>query len=487
MITRRSIVYLFAIIFVIPSLYILSSYSYLLFHTITEFFTILVTFAIFIIIWNTQKHSPPSNFFLVVGISSFFVGVLDLFHTLSYSGMGIFLDYDANLPTQLWIAARYIQSLSLLLAVVSSNRTIKVKITLIVYSTVTISTLILIFSRLFPDCYVGSLTPFKIYSEYIIVLILVLVLFLLNKQKNKFEDRVFLHLTLAIIFTIIAELAFTFYVSVFGFSNFIGHIAKLISFILIYRSIVVTSLHNPFDTLFRNLKTSQENLTHERDQLARSNTMIKNFNKSLNVVNSILRHDLLNHLNSIGLSLEMLKGQENSEPVQFARIAVDKGVKLIVSMKNLEILLSEGSALRKIDICKVIEQIKNDNLFQSLNMEISVPEQCFIKGDDAIYSVIENLLKNIITHSGSNRAFIDIRSVGKFCEVRISDWGVGISDDVKTKLFEAGYTSDDSGRSIGLGLFIVKSVIDRYEGTVEVLDNDPSGVVFLIKLKLNLE
>ncbi|MHA1989146.1 MAG: MASE3 domain-containing protein, partial [Promethearchaeota archaeon] len=360
-ITRRTIVYLFSMIGIISLFYVLSAYSYLLFHTITEFFTILVAFAIFIIIWNTRKHSPPSNFFLIIGISSLFVGVLDFFHALSYSGMGIFLDYDANLPTQLWIAARYMQSLSLLLAILSFNRKIMVREAFVGYTTMTTLTLVLIFTGIFPDCYVGSLTPFKIYSEYIIILILILVLYLLNKHKTRFEEHVYLHLTGAILFTIIAEIAFTFYVSVFGFSNFIGHIAKLISFILIYQSIIVTSLHNPFDTLFRDLKNSQINLRHERDQLARSNTMIQDFNKSLNVVNSILRHDLLSNLHSIDLSLELLKKQENSEPIQFAQLAVEKGVKLILSMQNMEILLSDGVSLRKIDICEIVNKIRDEN------------------------------------------------------------------------------------------------------------------------------
>ena len=43
------------------------------------------------------------------------LGGLDLVHTLAYKGMGVFPGYDANLPTQLWVASRYIQALSLLL------------------------------------------------------------------------------------------------------------------------------------------------------------------------------------------------------------------------------------------------------------------------------------------------------------------------------------------------------------------------------------
>jgi signal transduction histidine kinase len=97
---------------------------------------------------------------------------------------------------------------------------------------------------------------------------------------------------------------------------------------------------------------------------------------------------------------------------------------------------------------------------------------------------MENLLKNIFAHSGSIEAVIDIKEVGDICELRISDSGIGISNDLKEKIFEAGYTSSETGTSIGLGLFIVKSVIGRYKGTVEVIDNDPTGVTFLLKIKL---
>lgn len=133
----------------------------------------------------------------------------------------------------------------------------------------------------------------------------------------------------------------------------------------------------------------------------------------------------------------------------------------------------------------LFDQIQEENLFKSLQIDVAGPKQCFVDADETLNSVIENLLKNIVTHSGTEKAVIEIKEVGDICELRISDFGVGISDDVKEKLFEAGYTSDETGTSIGLGLFIVKSVIDRYKGTVEVQDNDPSGVVFLLKLKLS--
>ncbi|TFF87772.1 MAG: histidine kinase, partial [Promethearchaeota archaeon] len=85
-------------------------YNYLLFHVLAEIFSIIILSGIFLVAWNTKEYSE-SSFFLILGISSAFIGFFDLLHTLSYKGMGFFFS-GSNLATQLWIASRYIQALS---------------------------------------------------------------------------------------------------------------------------------------------------------------------------------------------------------------------------------------------------------------------------------------------------------------------------------------------------------------------------------------
>ena len=55
-------------------------------------------------------------------------------------------------------------------------------------------------------------------------------------------------------------MAFTFYVSVYGLSNLIGHLCKIISFYLIYKAILTTGLKEPFSLLLREIKQSEEQL-----------------------------------------------------------------------------------------------------------------------------------------------------------------------------------------------------------------------------------
>src|SRR4030042_1742409 len=110
---------------ILGSLYLTSIYDFLLFHSLGEVFSIVVAFSIFVLAWNSKRFID-NKYLLLIGIAYLFVGIIDLLHTLSYKGMGVFQGYDTNLPTQLWIAGRYVQSVSLLAAPLLIGRKLNV-------------------------------------------------------------------------------------------------------------------------------------------------------------------------------------------------------------------------------------------------------------------------------------------------------------------------------------------------------------------------
>jgi diguanylate cyclase (GGDEF)-like protein len=176
--------------------------------------------------------------------------------------MGVFPGDDANLPTQLWIVARYVQSLSLLVALLFVRRKLNAYVVFLCYTVVTSLLLAAIFTEIFPRCFVEGrgLTSFKRFSEYVISLVLLASTALLLKNSKAFDKNVLTMLVVSMIMTIAAELAFTFYVSVYGFSNLAGHIFKIIAFYLIYKAILETGLEKPHRLLFLNLKQSEESV-----------------------------------------------------------------------------------------------------------------------------------------------------------------------------------------------------------------------------------
>ena len=239
--------------------YLTQRYNYLLFHSLAEIFCVIIACAIFMIVWNS-KDFIKNNYILVLGTAYLFIGSLDMIHMLSYRGMGIFTQNESNLPTQIWIAARYMESLSFLAA--SFFVTGKLKIHSIFWGYLILFSVLLVsifFWPIFPDCFVEGigLTHFKKISEYIICLILMGSLILLFQQRHDFDSSVFKYLSISIVLTIVAELFFTFYISVYGVSNLVGHLLKIISFYLIYKAIIETSLKKPYALMFKELSENE--------------------------------------------------------------------------------------------------------------------------------------------------------------------------------------------------------------------------------------
>ncbi|MFA6450899.1 MAG: MASE3 domain-containing protein [bacterium] len=241
-------------------LFLTAQHSYLLFHSAVELFAAIVAFSVFVIGWNSRSVQD-NNYVVFIGVAYLFVGIAGVLHLLTYKGMGVFVNYNTDLATQLWIVARSIQAVSLLAAPFFINRKFRSRYLMIAYGTVFPLLLLSIFYwRNFPVCFVEGtgLTEFKIYSEYAICALLVAAIFSLRAKRAEFEDGVYKLITASIALTIITEVAFTFYAQVYDSINLFGHLVQIVSFYLIYQAIVVTGLANPYNLLFRNLIKSQE-------------------------------------------------------------------------------------------------------------------------------------------------------------------------------------------------------------------------------------
>lgn len=251
---------------VLVGLYFTTFVNYLLFHSLAEIFSIVIAFSFFTITWNLRKYIK-NQYLLFIGIAYLFIAFLDLLHTLAYKGMPIFTDYEYY-ANQLWIGARYLESMTLLIAFhfLGIGKTFNAKKIFFAYTILTAFLVMSIFYwKSFPVCFVegSGLTAFKKTSEYIICLILASSVFLLHKHKYRFDQSTYKVLMLSILCTIISELAFTFYVSNYGLSNLVGHYFKIFSFYLIYKAIIKTGIQNPSEIIFKELDASNKNLNRE--------------------------------------------------------------------------------------------------------------------------------------------------------------------------------------------------------------------------------
>ena len=253
-----------AAMLLLAGLYLLSFFNYLFYHTLIELFSIIIALTIFVIGWNTQKYSR-NNMFIILATGFLVVASLDLLHTLAYRGMGVFPQYDANLSTQFWIAARYVQAAAFFLAALylGGGKQIRPKAWLYAFLTAGAVLTYAVFAGYFPDSFVEGegLTTFKIVSEYVISAILVAAGIILWEKRTYLEKNILSLLLLAVSFNILSEMSLTLYVDVYGFFNFLGHIFKLFSMAFIYRALIYESLTNPFQLLFKEVAAANEKLT----------------------------------------------------------------------------------------------------------------------------------------------------------------------------------------------------------------------------------
>lgn len=114
----------------------------------------------------------------------------------------------------------------------------------------------------------------------------------------------------------------------------------------------------------------------------------------------------------------------------------------------------------------------------------------FVKADaKLVVQVIINLIDNAIkyTPSGSSIVVSAVQN-GNMAEIKVSDTGPGIPDQEKKKIFDKFYCGTnkivDNRRSLGLGLYLCKSIVEAHGGTICVMDHMPHGAVFLFTIPI---
>lgn len=233
---------------------------YLLFHSLTELFTGGIALVLFSVAWHTRRIAS-SDYVTFIGMAAFSIAWVTAVHALTYRGIQVLPEYDANLPTQLWVIARTLQVSSLLIAPLYFTRKLKRPgLVLFVYSAVAAIMVGAALTRVFPDAFVEGqgLTAFKIWAEYLVIAGTFVAAVLVSLNRHQLEARVYSILIASMFATMFAEFAFTLYSDPTGPANRVGHVMYLIAYSLLYIAIVRSSLEDPYSSLFRELKRKEE-------------------------------------------------------------------------------------------------------------------------------------------------------------------------------------------------------------------------------------
>ncbi len=464
-------------------LYLTSHYNYLLFHSVVEVFAIVVAGGLFMVAWNTRRM-VNNGYLLFIGVAYLFVAGIDLVHALAYEGMGVFPGFSANEATQLWLAARYLQSLSLLVAPWFIHRKARADLLVAGYALVTALLLASVFTGLFPTCYVAGvgLTAFKKVSEYVIALIFAASIAHLAVHRQDLDRRVWRLLVASIVMTVAAELAFTEYIGVYDVANMLGHLFKIVAFGLLYKAIVETGLVKPYRLLFRDLVQRTKELQVR--------------NEDLNAFSRMVAHDLKNPLAAIVGYTGLVREQDGATTAEqwqeYAEVVDMSARKMERIIQELLVLASmhQGEVeAQSLDMGRIVAEVKKRMAYlveQSRGEIIAPTNWPAVRGNSLwIEEVWANYISNALKYGGRPPR-IELGATeqpGGMVRFWVRDNGAGIAAEEQPLLFRPfTQLNQVKAEGHGLGLSIVQHVVKKLGGEVGVASAPGEGSTFWFTL-----
>ncbi len=208
-----------------------------------------------------------------------------------------------------------------------------------------------------------------------------------------------------------------------------------------------------------------------------------------------IAHEIRNPLASMSGSIQFLKStlttasDEEKKLMQIVLREIDRLNGLVTDFLDFarpEKTLTELVSLSLV-VEETLEQIKKDTrLSPDVMIETSIGKDIQIIGDkNKLLQVVLNLLINAIQaldESSIKRIQIDLQQTEDNVVLKIKDSGLGMSDEVKSRLFEPFHTTKPKGT--GLGLAVVHKILENHRANVDVSSRAGEGAEFVLRFPL---
>ncbi|HEX2963561.1 MAG TPA: ATP-binding protein [Ignavibacteriales bacterium] len=251
---------------------------------------------------------------------------------------------------------------------------------------------------------------------------------------------------------------------------------------------------------------------HADGSLAGVVTVIRNITESVKVEAiksqfvSMVAHELKTPIAAvIGFLKIILDNEVNVSPEQ----QKDFLQRSYTRLQNLVVMVNDLLDISRMELKKTQREIKELEISQTVrsiieflelelhkkkitvNFHIDSPGTKLKADQNEINRLFTNILSNAVKYNKDNGSIdISISSSGNYIITRISDTGIGMTKEEKSRLFQEFYrVKNDKTRGIsgtGLGLSIVKRIVDSYAGKIEVESKSGEGTTFSVYLPLSI-
>lgn len=204
-------------------------------------------------------------------------------------------------------------------------------------------------------------------------------------------------------------------------------------------------------------------------------------------------HQLMNPLTAVKTELEYIMKKERTtreykETLNKLLVQTDHMIEIVKTL----LLISkqdqlDNSSKQIFNLKKLIaEKIKP--VYKEKEINFKLADDIYVRGDIQKFNIIiQNLIDNAIKYSDDGgEIIVELEKNSAQAIIKITDFGIGISDEEKKKVFDRFYRSEKAEKygikGFGLGLSLVKTLISEAGGIITLHDNHPKGTTAKIVL-----
>jgi len=196
-------------------------------------------------------------------------------------------------------------------------------------------------------------------------------------------------------------------------------------------------------------------------------------NREANLYLDIMTHDIKNAENVSNLYTDLLLEMLEGEAALYARkirSSIHRSAEILGNVTTIRRIHHDSPDVGPVDLAAVIRE--EVAAFPDVAIEVAEPLLTRVWADDLLCEVFTNLIRNAVKFGGGDvRMAIRVEDYdGESVLVSVEDTGPGIPDPMKESIFSRFERGWVGGYGDGLGLFIVRTLVERYGGTIRVED-----------------
>ncbi|MEF8772748.1 PAS domain-containing sensor histidine kinase [Halodesulfurarchaeum sp.] len=232
-------------------------------------------------------------------------------------------------------------------------------------------------------------------------------------------------------------------------------------------------------------------VNHEITELRELADSLEEERKELELLNRVLRHDIRNDMSVILGWMEALHAHVDSDGQEILDRVLTSGQHVVeltdIAKEIVEaIIAGEDVALEPVELGPVLDTIVETRQETLEGADIRIedhPPAVAVAANEMLSAVFRNLINNAVQHNDSDEPTVSISTQEHdgSVRVRVADNGPGIPESQRDRIFESDEKGLDS-TGTGMGLYLVTELMEMYDGSVWIEDNEPRGTVFVVEL-----